>query len=115
MLGNDDTKKSFIANKLRELREELEIKQSELASLLHISQQAYSAYESGRSLIDIISLQKIAEYFDVPITVFLYEKTNESKTESVTSDEIILLNNYRQLSKEKRQALLVLLKTTYYK
>ena len=51
--------------KLKELREEADIKQSTLASYLHIKQNTYSQYENGHRQLPIDILIKLAEFYNV--------------------------------------------------
>ena len=47
--------------KLKELREEADIKQNTLASYLHIKQNTYSQYENGHRQLPIDILIKLAQ------------------------------------------------------
>lgn len=51
--------------RLKELREEKDMKQSDLAKILECSSSAIGMYEQGRRYVDLDGLKKIAEYFDV--------------------------------------------------
>ncbi len=53
------------AARLRSIRAEEQITQSEAADIIGIGQRAYSAYETGRCSISVENLGKLAEYFDV--------------------------------------------------
>ncbi len=50
--------------RLKDIREDLDITQSELAAFLHIRQNTYSQYENGKRSIPIDILIKLAEYFN---------------------------------------------------
>ena len=60
--------------KLKELREEADIKQSALASYLHIKQNTYSQYENGQRQLPIDILIKLAEFYNVS-TDYILELT----------------------------------------
>lgn len=47
------------------LREDLDIKQKEIAEYLHIKQNTYSQYENGQRQIPIDSLIMLAKYYNV--------------------------------------------------
>ena len=50
--------------RLRELREEQELSQAEMANKLGVSQQTYSRYESHTTEIPLKLLIALAEYYD---------------------------------------------------
>lgn len=53
--------------RLKDLREDNDKLQKEIANLLGISQQYYSEYESGNRAIPIFHLIKLAEFYNVSI------------------------------------------------
>lgn len=53
--------------RLKDLREDNDIKQSELAEYLNIRQNTYSQYENGKREIPILLLWKLADYYDTTI------------------------------------------------
>lgn len=61
--------------RLKELRKKYGISQSELASILNISQSNISRYENGDRKVDYKTLIKIADYFYVSID-YLLERTD---------------------------------------
>ena len=64
----------FFGKKLAELREQKNLSQDELATELQLSQSTISNYEKGTRKIDVESLQKICDYFNVPITYMLSDE-----------------------------------------
>jgi len=50
---------------LRELREDRDLKQSTVASVLGITQQVYSRYENGINEMPIRHLRTLCEYYNV--------------------------------------------------
>ena len=50
---------------LRELREDRDLKQSTVASVLSITQQVYSRYENGINEMPIRHLRTLCEYYNV--------------------------------------------------
>ncbi|MCH5198699.1 MAG: helix-turn-helix transcriptional regulator [Oscillospiraceae bacterium] len=51
--------------KLRDLREDRDVKQSTLAVLLDTTQSNYSKYELGRSRLSIEDLKTLCEFYNV--------------------------------------------------
>jgi len=69
--------------KLSELRKQMGLSQEQLAIDLNISQSSISNYESGVTKPDTDILQKMAEYFKVPVAYFFSDEktifyTNEN-------------------------------------
>ena len=62
-------------NRLRDLREDNDLTQKKLSTILHISQVAYSYYEIGKRSIPIDILIKLADYYNVSID-YIYYRTN---------------------------------------
>ena len=51
--------------RLKELREDNDIKQKDIAQYLHIRQNTYSQYENGQRQLPIDVLIKLAQYYNV--------------------------------------------------
>ena len=51
--------------RLRMLRKERHLTQSEVAALLHVKQRNYSAIESGKTRLTVENLRILAKYYDV--------------------------------------------------
>lgn len=64
-------------NRLKDLREDADLTQTQIASLLNISQVAYSYYEIGKRSIPLELLCKLADYYNTSIDYILY-RTNIS-------------------------------------
>ncbi len=65
-------------NRLRELREDNDLFQKDIAKILNMSQNGYSSYETGRLDIPTDVLKKLAEYYKTSIDYILY-LTDERK------------------------------------
>ena len=65
-------------NRLRDLREDNDLKQKNLAALLQVHQTTYSDYELGRLNIPISILHTLADYYNVSID-YLLGRTNTKK------------------------------------
>lgn len=58
-------------NRIRDLREDRELNQTEIAKILNITQQQYSIYENGKRDIPTKLLIKLAKYYGVSIDYLL--------------------------------------------
>ena len=65
-------------NRIKDLREDKDLYQKDVAKFLHIKQQQYSEYEIGKRLIPIDYLSRLADYYNVSID-YLLGKTDERK------------------------------------
>jgi len=64
--------------RLRDLREDKDLLQKNIAEFLHISQTVYSRYERGFQTIPVIHLLKLADYYRVS-TDYILGRTNITK------------------------------------
>lgn len=64
--------------RIRDLREDKDLKQKDLASYLSIDQSTYSDYENGRINVPIEQLIKIADYYDVSLD-YIVGRTNNTE------------------------------------
>lgn len=62
-------------NRIKDLRENHDLTQSDISKILHISQVAYSYYEIGKRSIPIETLIKLADFYDVSID-YILNRTN---------------------------------------
>ena len=82
---------------IRELREDRDLTQSEIANLIGISQQQYSRYENGESEIPLQALSVIADYYSVSTDYLLGRKDcfygvpglDKKVTAERTADEVL--------------------------
>ena len=65
-------------NRLRDLREDRDLKQAALANYLQIHQTTYSDYELGKLNVPINVLHALADYYDTSID-YLLGRTPEKK------------------------------------
>ena len=66
------------AKRLRDLREDLDIKQKNIAKVLHTTQSYYSKYELGKRPLPIEHLITLCKLYDVSAD-YLLGFTNEKK------------------------------------
>ena len=62
----------YYKERLKEVRELKEVKQSDIAKYLGVSNKTYSAYEIEYEIIPSKHLVKVADYLDVSIDYFTY-------------------------------------------
>lgn len=67
----------MVYRNVREIREANNVTQTKMATLLHISQNTYSQYETGKIEWTASTLIKIADYFIVSID-FLLDRTDDN-------------------------------------
>lgn len=65
-------------NRLKELREDKDLFQKDIAKYLNISQTGYSQYETETNDIPTEVLRNLADYYDTSIDYILY-RTDERK------------------------------------
>ena len=65
-------------NRLKELREDRDLYQKDMAKYLNVDQSNYSKYELEKINIPIVILKKLADYYDTSIDYILY-RTDERK------------------------------------
>lgn len=65
-------------NRLKDLREDRDLKQAALADYLQVHQTTYSDYELGKLNIPIAVLHKLADYYGTSID-YLLGRTMEKK------------------------------------
>ena len=56
---------SLYAKRIRDLREDSDQTQNEIAKIIHVGQRTYSDYELGNTRIPIDSLIMLAEFYNV--------------------------------------------------
>lgn len=61
---------------VRNLREDRDLRQRELADLLSVSQNTYSQYENGIIELTAENLIKLADYYDVSVDYLLGRTRN---------------------------------------
>ena len=62
-------------NRLRDLREDKDLKQKDVAELLKVHQTTYSDYELGRLNIPVAAIHTLADFYGVSVD-YLLGRTN---------------------------------------
>ena len=65
-------------SRIRDLRENNDLSQTELAKQLHVSQRSYSHYENGDRAMPIDILERLAAYYNTSMD-YLVERTDVKK------------------------------------
>ncbi len=63
--------------RLKSMREDRDIKQSEIAEILNCKQNTYQQYESGKRQIPIDALKKLALFYNTSVD-YILELTDET-------------------------------------
>ena len=119
-----------LANNLRFLRTKHKLTQDDLSSLLNISRQAYSNYETSKRTPDLDSLLHISRFYRISIDelvldnlqstyhtsalktgeeyipyVVMAKEKNTGNSIYLSREELYLIIKYRALSEENKQIL----------
>ena len=78
----------MLSKRLKELRMNNSLKQSDLAKLLSISTSRYGQYETGRRSPDYKLLIQIANFYNVSID-YLLGRTNVIKPENIDENDLL--------------------------
>lgn len=65
-------------HRIRELREDNDLTQVYMAKLLNVNQRTYSRYGTGEHEISLVSLSKIADFYNVSVD-YLLNRTDQKK------------------------------------
>lgn len=71
----------MIFKHLRDLREDRDIRQKEIAAYLNVSQNTYSQYENGVIALTDQVLLKLAEYYNVSVDYLMDRTENPNLTQ----------------------------------
>ena len=67
----------MIYENIRNLREDRDLRQKDLATMLNVSQNTYSQYETGVIELTASTLIKLADFYDVSVDYLLGRKQTE--------------------------------------
>ena len=76
----------MFSQKLKFLRKKKNLTQSDMANMLGITRQGYGKYESSDSQPDLVTLEKLANFFDVS-TDYLLGRSNSPSPSQINRDE----------------------------
>ena len=96
----------MIGKKLRALREDKDATQDDLAILLNVKRQTYSAYERDVSLPDLKTLISLAEYYNVTVDSILGVNIKKDTQNTIDDDILMLFQKLADKDKEKLKTIL---------
>lgn len=105
---------SIFSTVLKQLREDRDLTQEELAKKLNISRSRLASYEQGQREPDLELLETIADFFNVDLDYLLGRATTTTKineihtlaahaTQDLTQEEMEEIENYIKFLKSKRK------------
>lgn len=98
--------------RIRDLREDCDKKQTELAEYLGTTAQYYGLYEKGANEISFERAIALAKYYDVSLD-YIAGLTNNKRglaSSDLTPEQQALLNTARSLSENEKKKIVILLK-----
>ena len=95
----------MIGQTIRDLRKQKRMSQTELAKILHVSQQTVTAWETGKAEPSSSAVSNLADYFNVTTDYLLGrpEKKKGKQNVELTDDDIIMTYQGKELSDEDRE------------
>ncbi len=88
-------------NRIRELREDFDLKQSDVSKVTGIDQRTLSNYETGKTNPDSYAIIKLADFFGVSADYLLGRNDNTQKT--VESLKLHIEKIEKELSNIKKE------------
>ncbi len=99
--------------RLKELRLEKGLSQSELAIEIETTQRNVSNWENGNSEPDIQMILKMSKFFEVNVDYFLGDTDEPDRNVENAFTEQTLIETVKNLPLAKKRALLILLQEKY--
>lgn len=87
-----------LAVKIRKARSLANLSQKDLSEQLGLSEKTVSAYEKGRAIPPVPTLEKIAQFTDQPIAFFI-ENGNKDRLEEISEKLDIIIQELRRIKK----------------
>ena len=94
--------------RLKDLREDKDMKQWQIAELLGMKQEQYQRYESGKRETPVRIYIKLSEYYGVSLD-YITGRTNDKGNPKNDQDEKKLLALFRRLNRQQKNLILELL------
>lgn len=88
--------------RLRDLREDEDLKQEDIAKILHISKNTYSMYERGLRTIQTEMLIELAKFYKVSIDYIAGLTNNKRGLNNLEKEQEYILNMYSQLNDKNK-------------
>lgn len=93
-----------IYKRIKDLREDRDLKQSEIAKILNTTQSYYAQYENGKRQIPFERMVDIAEFYDVSLD-YIAGRTNDKKglsKSNMSVEETDIIKKFRSLSERRK-------------
>ena len=101
---------NYFGVRLKYLRMQDKLTQTELGNALEIAKSTISMYESGKREPDFETIEKFADYFNVDMATFFpsgeIEKTADPKVDGLPPLEARLMELVRRLTDDQKKMLL---------
>ena len=101
---------NYFGVRLKYLRMQDKLTQTELGNALEIAKSTISMYESGKREPDFETIEKFADYFNVDMATFFpsgeIEKTADLKVDGLSPLEARLMELVRRLTDDQKKMLL---------
>lgn len=97
--------------RIKNLREDKDLTQKQLADILFMQLTQYRRYETGEREIPLELAISLSKFYNVPIDYIagISDKINTSDTD-LTAEECELVNNYRKLRSQDKKKLIEIAK-----
>lgn len=98
----------MIGQIVRNLRKQKRISQTELAKILHVSQQTITAWETGKAEPSSSAVSNLADYFNVTTDYLLGrpEKQTESRQQTISEAiETAMANDGKELDQHDKDVI----------
>lgn len=101
--------------RLKDLREDKDLKQQDIGDILGISQQQYHLYESGKREMPFHLIIQLADFYNVSLD-YIADRTTDQKSiyapelfsenPQLSSEENSIINKYRMLDEKSKGKLI---------
>ena len=94
----------MIYQRIRDLKEDSDIKQKDVAKIIGMSEKQYARYERGETDIPMQAAIKLAKYYNVSLD-YIAGLTNDKKgfnKSELPNSEVEMLKKFRSLSNERK-------------
>lgn len=103
----------MFSKRLKSIREKKGISQNELASFLELSRPTITKYERGEREPDFVTLQKLADFFDVSVDYILGRTDDPKGNNDLDPDLRMISRAAHKMNPKKREKMLELLKISF--
>ncbi|MBQ8781468.1 MAG: helix-turn-helix transcriptional regulator [Oscillospiraceae bacterium] len=93
-----------VYQRLKDLREDMDITQKDVAEFLGMKQSQYSLYETGQRKLSVSEYIRLAEFYNVSLDYITGRCSHKSGVNrgGLSEDEELLIKKYRQLKDSER-------------